>query len=184
MKKIFVLFFIISLVTFGKINDTLNFFNETSLKEINEKIESIEKEKNIKIYVNTYDSDEGFVVNESQNLIILDIIKEKNDKIKTIIEISKDIDLDDEAKNSINELLNSNEKLMVDNKIDEYVVEILNEVEPLIEKTTTDEPIILDEEVEPNEKKYYFIILGVVVCIVLVMILKAFIKKYKKDDKI
>lgn len=165
MKKVLVLFILIFSSLFAKINDEMKFFNENDIKILNEKIENIEKEKEITIYVNTYSSDEDFIIEKSQNVIILDLIELSNKDIETELKFSKDIDLDDESKNLIDEILDTNQKPLEEKEYAKYVIDILDEIAPIIEKTNVEQPIT-NENNPKLENKYYFIILGLAIFVI------------------
>lgn len=189
MKKILVIFILLTTTIFAKINDTLKMFNAEDIQKIDKKISEIEQKKGVEVFVNTYSEDEKIVLTESQNAVVINIIKISPTKIEGEIKISKDIDLDDDSRDSIDELLSLNEKAISEGNTTEYILELLGGIEPLVEKgTVIEEPIsdennplennsLKDEVMQNAEENSKFIILGVAIFVIFGIILGI---KYKK----
>lgn len=175
-------FFLVSILTFGKVNDNLNLFNENQKIEIEKKVEDISEKRNISVYINSFSEDEGFVAEKAEKLVILNLIKTDDDRLKIELKLTKDIELD-EVQDAVNELLNTNEQYLQEEQFDKYAVEILSGLDDILAEIKIKEPIVIEEEVvEKNESKF-FIIMGVVFFIIFALIIRILMVKYKKSFK-
>ena len=153
-KKLIILgFLLINLLSFGKINDNLNIFDENQKNVIENKIKEISENRNISIYVNSFVEDDGFVAEQAEKLVMLNLIKLDEKKFKVELKLTKDIELED-VQSEIDNLLNINEQYLKEKKSDKYVVEILNGLDEILAGIKIEEPIIVEEEVvEEKENK-------------------------------
>ena len=97
MKKIMIMFLFLlsSVFSFSAINDNLNLLKDEEKAEINEKIEEIQNEKGLTIFVNTLAQDEGFAISDPERAMILNLKKGDKEVYKVELSFSKDIDVDD-----------------------------------------------------------------------------------------
>ena len=84
MKKIMIMFLFLlsSIYSFVTINDNLNLLKDEEKSEINEKIEEIQNEKGLTIFVNTLAEDEGFAISDPERAMILNLKRERKKHIK------------------------------------------------------------------------------------------------------
>ncbi len=188
MKKIFILlsFCIFSLSIFSEIKDNSNLFDENQKRMISEKVEEIKKERNIAVFVNTFDEDIGFVISNPERAFILNLKKIKEGKYKVELSFSKDIDIED-YDSDINEVLEETTKLLEEKKYSEYIIAILDEInvilqeikiEPLNKMTLTKK-----EDVNIMSKVFYYFLVSVAIILILLVVIKISIKIYIKNKK-
>ena len=175
-------FFLVNILTFGKINDNLNLFNENQKIEIEKKVEDISEKRNISVYINSFSEDEGFVAEKAEKLVILNLIKTDDDSLKIELKLTKDIELD-EVQDAVNELLNTNEQYLQEKQFDKYAVEILSGLDAILAEIKIEEPIVIEEEVVEEKESKFFIIMGVVFFIIFALIIRILMVKYKKSFK-
>lgn len=182
-KKLMILgFLLINLLSFGKINDNLNIFDENQKNVIENKIKEISENRNISIYVNSFVEDDGFVAEQAEKLVMLNLIKLDEKKFKVELKLTKDIELED-VQSEIDNLLNINEQYLKEKKSDKYVVEILNGLDEILAGIKIKEPIIVEEEVVEEKENKFFIIMGGIFFIIFAMIIRILMVKYKKSFK-
>ena len=183
MKKILVIFVLLSTILFAKINDTLSLFTEEQKQEIESTIEKIEENRGVSIYLNTYSGEEGFVIDKVQKVVVLNMIKIDDSNMKVELKFSKDMELDDEAQNTIEELLTANEKSIYDKQNTEYVQEMLIGVDALLENIKIEEPIVVEQEKVNEEKNTFFIGMGLAFLIIFGIIIRVLMVKYNRTLK-
>ncbi|MDR1834883.1 MAG: hypothetical protein LBQ96_03685, partial [Fusobacteriaceae bacterium] len=133
MKKIIAFLMIACLCDlFGKINDNLELFTKEAAGRIEERILQIEKERKVKIYVNSLPSGEGFSVTDPEKVIVLNIVKENDDVAvnesndwSVNLNISRDLPVE-EYQSDIDLLLNNTQGLLETKSFEHYVLEILD----------------------------------------------------------
>lgn len=184
MKKglMIIEFFLMSIFTFGKFNDHLNLFNENQKIEIEKKIEEISGKRDISIYINSFSEDEGFVAEKAEKLVILNLIKTDNSKLKIELKLTKDIEAD-EVQDAINDLLNTSEQYIQEKQFDRYTLEILSGLDGILAEIKIEDPIVIEEEVVEEKENKFFIIMGVIFFIIFALIIRILMVKYKKSFK-
>lgn len=181
-KLVIICFFLISILALGKINDTLKMFDETEKVAIENKIKEISDNKNIAIYVNSYMEDEGFVVEQAEKIVILNLIKAADNKFKIELKLTKDMELED-VQNDIDNLLNINEQYLKEKALGKYVLEILNGLNEVLTGVKIEEPLVVEEEIVEEKENKFFIIMGIIFFIIFAMIIRILMVKYKKSFK-
>lgn len=181
-KLMIICFFLISILALGKINDTLNMFGETEKITIENKIKEISDNKDIAIYVNSYMEDEGFVVEQAEKIVILNLIKTTNNKFKVELKLTKDMELED-VQDDIDNLLNINEQYLKEKSLSKYVLEILNGLNEVLTGVKIEEPIVVEEEIVEEKQSKFYIIMGIIFFIIFAMIIRILMVKYKKSFK-
>lgn len=183
MKKILFLFILLTTLAFGKVNDTLDLFTPEEIQNIDKQIEEIQDKRKVTIYVNTYSSDEGFVIDKAQKVIALNIIRLEDGNPRVELKFSKDMELDDETQNSIEDMLNLNEKSISENKNSEYVSEMLIGIDSLLENIKIEEPIVVEQEIVNEKKAGFFLIMGLAFLVIFGIIIRVLMIKYNKSFK-
>lgn len=181
-KLMIICFFLMSMLALGKINDTLNMFGETEKITIENKIKEISDNKDIAIYVNSYMEDEGFVVEQAEKIVILNLIKTTNNKFKVELKLTKDMELED-VQDDIDNLLNINEQYLKEKSLSKYVLEILNGLNEVLTGVKIEEPIVVEEEIVEEKQSKFYIIMGIIFFIIFAMIIRILMVKYKKSFK-
>lgn len=181
MKKTLVIFILMSSILFGKINDTLSLFTEEQKAEIDNTISKIEENRGISVYINTYSGDEGFVIDKAQKVVVLNMIKIDDTNMKVELKFSKDMELDDETQNSVEELLTVNEKSIYDRQNTEYVEEILIGVDAMLENIKIETPIVVEQEQVDEQKNIFFVGMGVAFLLIFGIIVGVLMIKYNRS---
>lgn len=183
MKKILFLFILLTTLAFGKVNDTLSLFTPEEIEKIDQQIEKIQDERDITIYVNTYSDEEGFVIDKAQKVIALNIIRLEDGNPRVELKFSKDMELDEDTQNIIEDLLNLNEKSIAENKNSEYVSEMLIGVDSLLENIKIEEPIVVEQELVKEKKAGFFLIMGLAFLVIFGIIIRVLMIKYNRSFK-
>lgn len=182
-KKIFVVgIFLINLLLFGRVNDNLNLFDEVQKVELEKKIEDIGKKRDINIYVNSFSGEEGFVVEQAERVLILNLIKPSEEKFKVELKVTKDMELDD-IQGSIDEVLNINERYLAERKIVDYTMGVLDGLDGIIDKIKIEDPIVIEEEITEEKKNKFLIGMGALFFLIFILIIRILMVKYKKSFK-
>ena len=182
-KKIAILsLFLLSILSFGKINDGLGILNDEEKVTLEEKISEISEKRGISIYVNSFSGDEGFVVEKAEKLIILNLIKPDEDTLKVELKLTKDMELDD-IQDNIDNILVANESYLKDKKFLNYITETLNGLDGVLENVKIEEPIVVEEEIVQEKKNGFFIEMGIAFFVIFAIILRVLMLKYHKSLK-
>lgn len=182
-KKIFIVgIFLINLLLFGRVNDNLNLFDEVQKVELEKKIEDIGKKRDINIYVNSFSGEEGFVVEQAERVLILNLIKSSEEKFKVELKVTKDMELDD-IQGSIDEVLNINERYLAEKKIVDYTMGVLDGLDGIIDKIKIEDPIVIEEEITEEKKNKFLIGMGALFFLIFILIIRILMVKYKKSFK-
>ncbi len=174
--------FLLSVLTFGKINDGIDLFTAEEETKLEEKIEEISQRRGLSLYVNSFSGEEGFVVDKAEKLVVLNIIKPSEEKIKIELKLTKDMELDDFQEN-IDGILIGNENLLKEKKFYDYSKEILTEIDEILENVKIEEPIVVEEEIVVEQKNSFFIGMGIAFFVIFGIIVRVLMLKYKKSLK-
>ncbi len=173
MKKIIIVlsFCILSILSFAQVNDNVKLLNKEEIKAIKEKIVEIKEEKDISIFVNTFDEDIGFVIENPEKTCVLSLKKIAEGKYKTELSFSKDLDVEEHS-SDIDGILTDTKKLLEEKKYSEYINTILDAVNSILDEVSTDplEEMSLTKEETTNKigKTYYWV--AGIMSILLIMI--------------
>ena len=128
MKKIIMFFVILcSSISFAEVKDNVGLFSPEEVTTINTTIEKLEKEKDIKIYLNTVIGEESFQIENPQKTLIITYQKIGKDIIVTELKFTEDLRMGDKAQ-EIDLILDSlKEKLFAKQYLD-YTVNLIDEV--------------------------------------------------------
>lgn len=182
-KKIAILsLFLLSILSFGKINDGLGILNDEEKVTLEEKLSEISEKRDISIYVNSFSGDEGFVVEKAEKLIILNLIKPDEDTLKVELKLTKDMEVDD-IQDNIDNILVANESYLKDKKFLNYITETLNGLDGVLENVKIEEPIVVEEEIVQEKKNGFFIEMGIAFFVIFAIILRVLMLKYRKSLK-
>ena len=182
-KKIAILsLFLLSILSFGKINDGLGILNDEEKVTLEEKISEISEKRGISIYVNSFSGDEGFVVEKAEKLVVLNLIKPDEDTLKVELKLTKDMELDD-IQDNIDNILVANESYLKDKKYLNYNTETLNGLDGVLENVKIEEPIVVEEEIVQEKKNGFFIEMGIAFFVIFAIILRVLMLKYRKSLK-
>lgn len=152
MKKIITMVFcIITTTIFAEINDNLGIFNSEEIKKIDEVIDRVEKEKNVKIYLNTVIGEESFQLEIPQKTIIITYQKIDEGLVVTELKFTEDLKMSDKSQ-EIDIILDSLKAKMFAKKYVEYTQSLIKEIEKLV---LEDDIMVEGEysELEGNKEK-------------------------------
>ncbi|WP_294705620.1 hypothetical protein [uncultured Fusobacterium sp.] len=184
MKKrlVIISFLLLSIFSFGKLTDNLEILKDEEKTIIENKINEISEKRDVRIYVNSFLEDEGFVVENAEKLIILNLIKKDENTYKVELKLTKDMELDEYQEN-INDLLIANEKFLKEKKVGDFVVETLSGVDNILENIKIEEPIVVEEDIIEEKKNGFFIGMGIAFFIIFAIILRGLMIKYHRSFK-
>lgn len=145
MKKIITaLFFTVFISAFGEIKDSIGLFSDTQKTEIDTVIEKIEKEKEIKIYLNTVIGEESFQIENPQKTFIITYQQINKDVIVTELKFTEDLGMSAKSQ-EIDLILDSLKDYVFQYNYVEYTKQLLEQVNTLIVKDSEEE-----QEAEKN----------------------------------
>lgn len=146
MKKIITaLFFTVFISAFGEIKDSIGLFSDTQKAEIDTVIEKIEKEKEIRIYLNTVIGEESFQIENPQKTFIITYQQINKDVIVTELKFTEDLGMSAKSQ-EIDLVLDSLKDYVFQYNYVEYTKQLLEQVNTLITKAS--------EEEQENEKNF------------------------------
>ena len=131
MKKIILGILSLSLIAFGEIRDEVNILTKLEKENIEKIIEKIEKEKKIKIFLNIFDGEESFQIQNPQRSIILNIQKISLDIIATELSFTGDLKLDDKKLES-DLILENAKEIIFKEEYSKYIIEVIEEISDLV----------------------------------------------------
>jgi hypothetical protein len=98
MKKIILtIFLFVCSVSFGELKDNIGLFSEEEAVTVNEAIEKLEKEKEIKIYLNTVIGEESFQIENPQKTFIITYQKIGKNVVVTELKFTEDLRMGDKS---------------------------------------------------------------------------------------
>ena len=98
MKKIILtIFLFVCSVSFGELKDNIGLFSEEEAVTVNEAIEKLEKEKEIKIYLNTVIGEESFQIENPQETFIITYQKIGKNVVVTELKFTEDLRMGDKS---------------------------------------------------------------------------------------
>ena len=146
MKKlILMIFFVISSFCFAEIQDNIGLFSEENRNEISTVIDKIEKEKEIKIHLNTVIGEESFQLVNPQKTFIITYQKMGKDIIITELKFTEDLKMGDKSQ-EIDLILDSLKEQLFEKQYYDYTTSLLEQVSILI-------PI--EEKAEANNEENF-----------------------------
>lgn len=98
MKKIILtIFLLVCSISFGELKDNIGLFSEEDAAVVNEAIEKLEKEKEIKIYLNTVIGEESFQIENPQKTFIITYQKIEKNVVVTELKFTEDLRMGDKS---------------------------------------------------------------------------------------
>lgn len=157
MKKIILTaFLMLCTVSFGEIKDNISLFSEEDTNVINEVIEKAEKEKDIKIYLNTVIGQESFQLENPQKTFIITYQKIGKDIIVTELKFTEDLKMGDKAQ-EIDLVLDSLKDRLFEKNYVEYTKNLIEQINTLIPLEQEEESVEKNfPEDSGTEKKSFF----------------------------
>lgn len=111
-------------ISFSELKDGLNLFSEEDKKILTGVIEELEEKNELKIYVITSEYGEGYVVENPERTIIINVQKIDKKKIKIEESFTNDLNMQEKEK-EINLLLDNLEVLIAKEEYVKYIEEVL-----------------------------------------------------------
>lgn len=178
MKKCIILFFILFSFLNAELKDDINLFTSEEKEKLNTHIEKLYKKYNIKINVITSEYGEGYVLENPERTVVVNIQKSANKKIKIEESFTNDMNMNEKDK-ELSDLIDSLEHYILEEKYGAYVDEFIEGALAIYGTT---------EVVELNKENYFLehkwqIIKWVLIILTLLNILVRikYISKKKKE---
>ena len=146
MKKIIltILLFVCSM-SFGELKDNIGLFSEEEAVTVNEAIEKLEKEKEIKIYLNTVIGEESFQIENPQKTFIITYQKIGKNVVVTELKFTEDLRMGDKSQ-EIDLILDALKEQLFEKNYVGYTTALLEQVGNFI---------TLDQKDENNEEETF-----------------------------
>ena len=178
MKKCIILFFILFSFLNAELKDDINLFTSEEKEKLNTHIEKLYKKYNIIINVITSEYGEGYVLENPERTVVVNIQKSANKKIKIEESFTNDMNMNEKDK-ELSDLIDSSEHYILEEKYGAYVDEFIEGALAIYGTT---------EVVELNKENYFLehkwqIIKWVLIILTLLNILVRikYISKKKKE---
>ena len=98
MKKIILtIFLFMCSISFGELKDNIGLFSEEDAVIVNEAMEKLEKEKEIKVYLNTVIGEESFQIENPQKTFIITYQKIGKNVVVTELKFTEDLRMGDKS---------------------------------------------------------------------------------------
>ncbi|MGL6115487.1 MAG: hypothetical protein ACRC1R_10750 [Cetobacterium sp.] len=171
LKKCFLGIIFISTIIFAQINDNLNILNDGDKTLIQEKIEELKEKNDIKVYVNTLISGEGFEIEDPEKSILINFTQKDDKTVNVEIKFTQDLNMEEKGP-ELDILLDNLEQFVKEKKYGEYTVEFLNGTQELLSENIT---LQEQEEYSQDQSRAKYIFFGgiIFICLtILIIILK------------
>ncbi len=157
MKKIILtIFLFMCSISFGELKDNIGLFSEEDAVIVNEAIEKLEKEKEIKIYLNTVIGEESFQIENPQKTFIITYQKIGKNVIVTELKFTEDLRMGDKSQ-EIDLILDALKEQLFEKNYVGYTTALLEEVGNFIileQKEETDEEQNFPEDSAGTKKGF------------------------------
>ncbi len=146
MKKIILtIFLLVCSISFGELKDNIGLFSEEEAVTVNEAIEKLEKEKEIKIYLNTVIGEESFQIENPQKTFIITYQKIGKNVVVTELKFTEDLRMGDKSQ-EIDLILDALKEQLFEKNYVGYTTALLEQVGNFI---------TLDQKDENNEEETF-----------------------------
>lgn len=177
LKKIAILFLMISVYTFSEVRDGINLFTKEERITLTKEIEALEEEHKIKIYILTLDSNGEKQTEGPDKSIIINIEKEGDKKISVSIIFSQDLGMA-EKEEDLNSLIDSLSNQLLEKEYYSYVKELLDNV---IKSYMPEDESSIDEESFLHYYKWKIIKWTVIILTILNILVR--IRRVEKEKR-
>lgn len=178
MKKCIILFFILFSFLNAELKDNINLFTSEEKEKLNVHIEKLYKKYNIKINVITSDYGEGYVLENPERTVVVNIQKGANKKIKIEESFTNDMNMNEKDK-ELSDLIDGLEHYILEEKYGAYVDEF---IEGALSIYGTTEVVELNKENYFLEHKWQIIKWVLIVLTLLNILVRIkYISKKKKE---
>lgn len=147
MKKILFLFLAINMFSFSEIKDQIKIIPMEELREIEKKIDEVERKNEVKIYVKTVSGEESMQVENPQKTVMIILQKISETKYATELKFTEDLRMEEKDK-EIDLLLNYAKDKIFKKDFNGYIISILDGVSNILENRSKDSEKANIEELE------------------------------------
>lgn len=147
MKKIFLLFFALFSISFCEIKDNINIFTEAERKSLEEQIDSLQKKYEIKIFVVTSEYGEGYILENPERTLIINIQKSSDKLVKVEESFTNDMNMQEKDKD-ISLLIDNLEHFLLQKNYVKYVSEFASSALEMYNATEK-------ENLEVEKREFY-----------------------------
>lgn len=140
MFKLVILFLMINILSFGKIEDGLNLLNLKETRRIEKLIDTIENKKDIVIYIKTVNGEESIQLENPQKTVMVIIQKINEEKIVSELKFTEDLRME-EKEHDLNLILTDNKDYIFDKKYEDYFENLLIGIEKLMDTSKKEEKV-------------------------------------------
>lgn len=158
MKKILIAlyFTLIFGFSYGQVNDYQKIFTPEGIKKIDEKINEIEEQRKIKIFVNSYKDGEKLSLAQPEKIIILALNKTDDGAMELELDFTRDIYVE-EYSEDIDMAIENSESLLEAGEYTEYILSILDEVDKILYNVELDSDVNeIKESFEKENQKFIY----------------------------
>lgn len=156
MKKIILtIFLLVCSISFGELKDNIGLFSEEDAAVVNEAIEKLEKEKEIKIYLNTVIGEESFQIENPQKTFIITYQKIGKNVVVTELKFTEDLRMGDKSQ-EIDLILDALKEQLFEKNYVGYTTALLEQVGNFItlEQKEDDEEQTFPEDSAGTKKSF------------------------------
>lgn len=156
MKKIILtIFLLVCSISFGELKDNIGLFSEEDAAVVNEAIEKLEKEKEIKIYLNTVIGEESFQIENPQKTFIITYQKIGKNVVVTELKFTEDLRMGDKSQ-EIDLILDALKEQLFEKNYVGYTTALLEQVGNFItlERKEDDEEQTFPEDSAGTKKGF------------------------------
>lgn len=156
MKKIILtIFLFMCSVSFGELKDNIGLFSEEDAVIVNEAMEKLEKEKEIKIYLNTVIGEESFQIENPQKTFIITYQKIGKNVVVTELKFTEDLRMGDKSQ-EIDLILDALKEQLFEKNYVGYTTALLEQIGNFItlEQKEDDEEQTFPEDSAGTKKSF------------------------------
>lgn len=156
MKKIILtIFLFVCSVSFGELKDNIGLFSEEDAVIVNEAMEKLEKEKEIKIYLNTVIGEESFQIENPQKTFIITYQKIGKNVVVTELKFTEDLRMGDKSQ-EIDLILDALKEQLFEKNYVGYTTALLEQIGNFItlEQKEEDEEQTFPEDSAGTKKSF------------------------------
>lgn len=137
MKTFITIFIFLNVVSYGEIRDEENIISIDELPKIENEIKKIQNSQKVRVVINTLQYGEGFVVEDPQNTIIINLGKSENGNLRIENNFSRDLNMEDNEE-ELNALSDNLSPLVEKGEIEKYLLEYLSELNKILSRKAVD----------------------------------------------
>ncbi|MFK4786020.1 hypothetical protein [Fusobacterium sp. MFO224] len=140
MFRIVILFLMINILSFAKIEDGLNLLKLKEKRRIEKLITKIENKKDVDIYLKTVNGEESIQLENPQKTIMIIVQKINDDKIASELKFTEDLRME-EKEHDLNLILTDNKDYIFNKQYEDYFQNLLVGINKLIDTSKKEEKV-------------------------------------------